>query len=100
VSQPDGASPTVAARLDCGGATLIARITRKSLDRLDLVPGRVVHAVIKSVSLDLGGRRAPGGAATGQGTPLSRGDVKSAGGPNLEQPQVERERLGAEHGDP
>jgi molybdate transport system ATP-binding protein len=74
VSQPDGASPTVAVRLDCGGATLTARITRRSLDRLGLVPGRAVHAVIKSVSLDRGGRRAPERAASGTRTQVPASD--------------------------
>jgi molybdate transport system ATP-binding protein len=44
----------VAVRIDCNGAALIARITRKSLDRLGLAPGQAVHAVVKSVSLDQG----------------------------------------------
>jgi molybdate transport system ATP-binding protein len=37
-------------RLDCNGATLIARLTAKSVERLRLAPGRPVYAVIKSVS--------------------------------------------------
>jgi molybdate transport system ATP-binding protein len=36
-------------RLDCNGATLIARLTAKSVQRLALAPGRPVYAVIKSV---------------------------------------------------
>jgi len=59
VSPSDGASPSVAVRLDCNGAALIARITRKSLDRLGLAPGQAVHAVVKSVSLDQGEPAAP-----------------------------------------
>ena len=43
---------TVALRLDCGGAVLIARVTRRSAADLGLVPGRAVHAVVKSVALD------------------------------------------------
>jgi molybdate transport system ATP-binding protein len=39
-------------RLDCNGATLIARLTVKSVERLALAPGRPVHAVIKSVSFE------------------------------------------------
>jgi len=54
VSPSDGTSPSVAVRIDCNGAALIARITRKSLDRLGLAPGQAVHAVVKSVSLDQG----------------------------------------------
>jgi len=39
-------------RLDCNGAALTARLTAKSVQRLALVPGRPVHAVIKSVSFE------------------------------------------------
>jgi molybdate transport system ATP-binding protein len=47
---PSGAQADV--RLDCNGATLMARLTAKSVDRLALVPGRPVYAVIKSVSFE------------------------------------------------
>ncbi len=36
-------------RLDCNGASLLARLTAKSVQRLALAPGRPVYAVIKSV---------------------------------------------------
>ena len=39
-------------RLDCNGATVMARLTAKSVERLALAPGRPVHAVIKSVSFE------------------------------------------------
>jgi molybdate transport system ATP-binding protein len=39
-------------RLDCNGATLVARLTAKSVQRLALAPGRPVYAVIKSVSFE------------------------------------------------
>ena len=39
-------------RLDCNGATLMARLTAKSVQRLALAPGRPVYAVIKSVSFE------------------------------------------------
>ncbi len=39
-------------RLDCSGATLMARLTAKSVNRLALAPGRPVFAVIKSVSFE------------------------------------------------
>jgi len=39
-------------RLDCNGATLMARLTAKSVRRLALAPGRPVFAVIKSVSFE------------------------------------------------
>jgi molybdate transport system ATP-binding protein len=37
--------------LDCGGAALVARITRQSAAALELTPGRDVFAVIKAVSV-------------------------------------------------
>ena len=39
-------------RLDCNGTVLMARLTAKSVDRLALVPGRPVYAVVKSVSFE------------------------------------------------
>ena len=39
-------------RLDCNGATLVARLTSKSVQRPALAPGRPVFAVIKSVSFE------------------------------------------------
>lgn len=50
VPSPSGAQADV--RLDCGGAALMARLTAKSVQRLALVPGRPVFAVIKSVSFE------------------------------------------------
>jgi molybdate transport system ATP-binding protein len=47
---PRGAQADVS--LDCNGATLLARVTAKSVGRLALAPGRAVHAVIKSVSFE------------------------------------------------
>jgi len=38
-------------RLDVQGTPLLARITRKSLDCLGLVPGMVVHAQVKVEAL-------------------------------------------------
>lgn len=38
--------------LDIGGTHLRARITRQSVDELDLVPGRAVYALVKSVTLN------------------------------------------------
>ena len=40
-------------RLDCGGVTIISRITTLSRDVLGLQTGKPVHAIIKSVALDL-----------------------------------------------
>jgi molybdate transport system ATP-binding protein len=47
---PRGAQADVS--LDCNGATLLARVTAKSVERLALTVGRPVHAVIKSVSFE------------------------------------------------
>src|SRR3954447_3919118 len=47
IGETEGAS--VEMRLDCGGETLIARLTRRSVEALGLVPGRQVYAVIKSI---------------------------------------------------
>jgi len=48
----------VEVRIDCSGEALIARLTRYSVERLDLRPGTPVFALIKSVALD---RRSLGG---------------------------------------
>jgi molybdate transport system ATP-binding protein len=50
IGETDGAS--VDLRLDCAGQPLIARLTRRSVEALDLVPGRQVYAVIKSIAFD------------------------------------------------
>lgn len=47
-----GAGPIVEVQLDCRGASLLARITRQSVQSLGLVPGRAVYAVIKSIAFD------------------------------------------------
>jgi molybdate transport system ATP-binding protein len=39
-------------RLDCNGATVLSRVTNKSVERLALAVGRPVHAVVKSVSFE------------------------------------------------
>jgi molybdate transport system ATP-binding protein len=44
--------PIVEIRLDCSGEALIARLTRYSVERLGLVPGTPVFALVKSVALD------------------------------------------------
>ena len=56
-------SAQVDLRLDAGGAALWARITRRSLHELGLVPGSEVYALIKAVAIDRYslGRRAGGG---------------------------------------
>jgi molybdate transport system ATP-binding protein len=47
--------------LDCGGDPLIARLTRRSSERLGLAVGHTVYAVIKSVALHAGGEANEGG---------------------------------------
>ena len=47
-----GGGPIVDIRLDCTGEALIARLTRRSVEGLGLVPGRRVYAVIKSIAFD------------------------------------------------
>jgi molybdate transport system ATP-binding protein len=39
-------------RPDCHGEPLVARLTRHSVDRLGLAPGRRVYAVVKAVAID------------------------------------------------
>jgi len=50
IGPPEGSS--VDLRLDCGGETLVARLTLRSVEALQLVPGRSVFAVIKSIAFD------------------------------------------------
>jgi len=52
VAQIAQSGPQADVRLDCNGATLVARLTAKSVQRLALAPGRPVFAVIKSVSFE------------------------------------------------
>jgi molybdate transport system ATP-binding protein len=49
---PRGQGPAVELRLDCGGETLLSRLTAKSASHLGLQPGSMVFAVIKSVSIE------------------------------------------------
>lgn len=44
--------PIVEVRLDCGGAALLARVTRQSVHSLGLIPGKTCYAVIKSIAFD------------------------------------------------
>jgi molybdate transport system ATP-binding protein len=44
--------PAVEIRLDCNGEALIARLTRYSVERLELKPGAAVFALVKSVAVD------------------------------------------------
>jgi molybdate transport system ATP-binding protein len=47
-----GPGPYCDIRLVCGGSILLARITRRSAERLGLGPGSAVIAVIKAVSVN------------------------------------------------
>jgi molybdate transport system ATP-binding protein len=44
--------PYAEVRLDADGIPLLARVTRDSVQRLGLAPGRRVHALVKSVAID------------------------------------------------
>lgn len=46
----DDGGTTIGVRLNCSGETLVARLTRKSVNDLALEPGQAVFAVVKSVS--------------------------------------------------
>ncbi len=54
------ADATAELRLDCGGDALLARLTWRSVERLDLRPGSSVYAVIKAVAIDRRGLGVPG----------------------------------------
>ena len=58
-----GEGPILDLRLDCAGEALIARLTRRSIERLGLTPGKPVYAVIKSIAFD---HQAFAGAAPAQ----------------------------------
>ncbi|MBV8775603.1 MAG: molybdenum ABC transporter ATP-binding protein [Alphaproteobacteria bacterium] len=57
-----GDGPIMQLRLDCAGEALVARLTRRSVETLGLVPGKSVYAVIKSIAFD---RHAFAGAPDG-----------------------------------
>lgn len=68
--------PQVDLRLDAGGAALWARITRRSVAKLDLVPGAAVFALIKAVAID----RTSLGRDSGAGRFLASGGARSKEG--------------------
>jgi len=47
-----GDGPIVEIRLDCNGESLLARLTRYSVERLGLARGTPVYALVKSVALE------------------------------------------------
>jgi len=52
VAVEPGEGASVDVRMDCGGATVVSRITRQSRQALGIDPGRAVFAVVKTVSFD------------------------------------------------
>ena len=46
------AGPYAEVKVDLGAAAIVARITRDSINRLALVPGQPVYAIVKSVAID------------------------------------------------
>jgi molybdate transport system ATP-binding protein len=54
VDVQEGRGPGVLVRLDLGGESLLARITRRSARSLEIVPGAAVFAVVKSVAVAQG----------------------------------------------
>lgn len=50
--RPRESGPFADIQLVSGGQHLVARITRRSLERLGLTPGRPVYAVIKTVQIE------------------------------------------------
>jgi molybdate transport system ATP-binding protein len=50
----EGRGPGVLVRLDLGGESLLARITRRSASALEITPGAAVFAVVKSVAVAQG----------------------------------------------
>lgn len=49
-----GAGPYASVTVDVGGAVLKAELTRRAVDELGLAPGKVVHAMVKSVAVARG----------------------------------------------
>ncbi|AZL58031.1 molybdenum ABC transporter ATP-binding protein [Tabrizicola piscis] len=60
----EGRGPGVLVQLDLGGAALLARITRRSAQALEIAPGLAVFAVVKTVAV------AQGDVGAERGSPL------------------------------
>ncbi|GAC1421630.1 MAG: hypothetical protein NVSMB62_16730 [Acidobacteriaceae bacterium] len=52
IGHSDLSGPAVAVQIDCSGALLVARLTRKSVADLHLKSGSEVFAIVKSISFD------------------------------------------------
>jgi molybdate transport system ATP-binding protein len=64
IGQGEGGSVDV--HVDCNGTPILSRITRQSLQVLDLAPGRDVFAVVKTISFDRANMAAAPRAGTGR----------------------------------
>ena len=60
-----GDGPIVEIRLDCNGESLLARLTRYSVERLGLARGTPVYALVKSVALERRSLSGPLASASG-----------------------------------
>jgi molybdate transport system ATP-binding protein len=61
----EGRGPGVLVRLDLGGEALLARITRRSAQALEIAPGLAVFAVVKTVAVAQGDVGAEGASPHG-----------------------------------
>jgi molybdate transport system ATP-binding protein len=57
-----GEGPVIDVRLDCNGEALLAKLTRYSVEQLQLQPGMAVFALVKSVAFDRRNLLRAGGA--------------------------------------
>lgn len=48
----ESAGASVDVQVDAGGTAIIARVTRRSVEELELAPGKPVYALIKAVAID------------------------------------------------
>lgn len=71
IGHADG--PAVDVVVDCGGETIVSRITRLSLAALSLAPGEAVFAVVKTIALDEAG-------VFGDGSSVGERPVLQSGG--------------------
>jgi molybdate transport system ATP-binding protein len=64
---PDEAFEHVMVQVAVGGTRLLAEVTRDAVTRLGIAPGAPIHALVKSVSIDV--QRAAGGCPSMPGAP-------------------------------
>jgi molybdate transport system ATP-binding protein len=65
IEMQEGRGPGMLVRLDLGGESLLARITRRSALALGIVPGAALYAVVKSVAVAQGDVGSGGGSPQG-----------------------------------